>query len=200
MSTKGLVIVLSAPSGAGKTSLCQLLMRRRDTITYSISCTTRPRRPGEKDGRDYFFVTEKQFLARVKRNAFVEWARVHGHYYGTPKSQLRKVINSGKDIVLDIDVQGGRSIRRTYPGAVMVFIMTPTFAELERRLRARNKDTDEVICRRLKNARREVKELPRYDYLVINDDLKRAARELDAIITAEHRRLAHAGRPSFNGQ
>ena len=195
---KGLIIVLSAPSGAGKSSLCHLLMQRRKNITYSISCTTRPRRPGEKDGKDYFFITEKQFKAKVKRNAFVEYACVHDHYYGTPKSHLREVIGSGRDIILDIDVQGGRSIHRMFPGAVMVFVMTPTFAELERRLRTRNKDAEDVIRRRLKNARKEVKELPHYDYLVVNDDLERAAQELDAIITAEHRRLLHADMPRFN--
>ncbi len=198
MPIKGLIIVLSAPSGAGKSSLCRLMMERRKNITYSISCTTRPRRTGEKEGIDYFFVTEKQFRAKVKKKAFVEWARVHGHYYGTPKSYLRKVINSGRDIVLDIDVQGGSSIRKMYPEAVMVFIMTPSFRELERRLRARNQDTEAVIRFRLKNARKEVKELPRYDYLVVNDDLERAAGELDSIITAEHRRVAHAGIPKFN--
>jgi guanylate kinase len=197
MSSKGLLIVFSAPSGAGKSTLCKVLMQGLPNLTYSISYTTRPPRKGERDGIDYFFVDEPEFKRLVRKKAFAEWALVHGCYYGTPHRQLRQMLDEGKDVVLDIDVQGGLHIRRLYPDAVLIFIMTPSLKILEQRLRARNKDTEQVIRMRLKNARRELKSLTQYDYLVINDDLKRAAAELKAIIAAEHHRVKHISLPKF---
>jgi guanylate kinase len=144
-TTKGLIIVVSAPSGAGKSTLCSYLGKRLPRLRYSISYTTRPMRRGEKDGIDYHFVSESVFRKMVRQKAFVEWAKVHDHYYGTPRKGLEKIINAGDDAILDIDVQGGALIRKIFPKAVLVFIMTPTLADLEARLRARNKDSEEVI-------------------------------------------------------
>lgn len=197
MQNAGIVVVVSAPSGAGKSTLCDRLVDTLPNLEYSISCTTRPMRPGERDGIDYVFVAEKKFREMVRQKAFVEWARVHDHYYGTPKKFLEKSIRAGKDVILDIDVQGGMAIRKSFPQAVLVFIMTPTMAELEKRLRARNKDSDAVIRTRLRNARTELAFLPRYDYLIINDDLDTATAQLESVIIAEHRRLARLPRPVF---
>lgn len=197
MKNDGIIIVVSAPSGAGKTTLCDRAVEKLPNLEYSISCTTRPMRPGERDGIDYVFVAEKKFREMARQQAFVEWARVHDHFYGTPKKFLEKSIKAGKDVILDIDVQGAMSIRKCFPQAVLVFIMTPTLAELERRLRSRNKDSDAVIRTRLRNARTELTYLPRYDYLIINDDLDAAVVQLESVIVAEHRRLARLPRQSF---
>jgi len=197
MSGNGLVIVISAPSGAGKSTLCSKLAQKLPNLYCSVSCTTRPKRPGEKDGRDYFFVSEKKFKEMIRRKELVEWACVHDHYYGIPRQFLEKNIRAGKDTVLNIDVQGALKIRRLFPGSVLIFVMTPTMAELEKRLRARKQDSDAVIRTRLRNARRELRFLPKYDYLVINDKLADALCELEAIVIAEHRRLAHLSPPRF---
>jgi len=189
MSRKGLIIVVSAPSGAGKSTLCLRLLKKVPRLRYSISYTTRPPRPGEKNGKDYFFVSERSFRDMVRRRAFVEWACVHDHFYGTPKEFLDKMVRTGNDVILDIDVQGGEKIRRAYPDAVMIFVMAPSMQVLERRLRARKKDSEEVIGRRLLNARKELNYLPKYTYLVINDVLSDAADEIESVISAEHLRI-----------
>ncbi|MGA2091321.1 MAG: guanylate kinase [Endomicrobiales bacterium] len=186
---KGLIIVLSAPSGAGKTTLAHLLQRDKKGTRFSISCTTRKRRSGEREGRDYFFISEQQFKAMVRRGEFAEWARVHDHYYGTPQSFLKKVIASGNDIILDIDVQGGLQVKKQFPDAVLIFIMTPDMKELERRLRNRGKDDETTIRRRLSHARIEMKCMPYYDYLVLNDTVKSARAILASIVTAEHAKI-----------
>jgi len=148
-------------------------------------------RPGEIEGRHYFFVSEEKFKAMIKKGEFVEWANVHGHLYGTPRKYLEKNIRSGIDTLLNIDVQGGLSIRAMFPDAVMIFVMAPSMKELERRLRGRKQDTDREIRKRLANARTEIRSLKRYEYLIINDRIPAAMRELEAILTAEHRKLAH---------
>lgn len=197
MHSRGLIIVVSAPSGAGKSTLCNQLIRKLPNLTYSISYTTRPPRPGEEEGVDYFFTSERTFRAMARRGRFVEWACVHGYYYGTPKRFLDAKIRAGTDVILDIDVQGGGKIRKAYPDAVMIFVMAPSMAVLEKRLRDRKKDSEDVIRRRLRNARIELKSLPKYTYLVINDDVERAAGEIDAIITAEHRKIVHGAMRRF---
>jgi guanylate kinase len=194
---KGNLIVLSAPSGAGKSTLCSALMRDLDSITYSISCTTRPRRSGEKEGVDYCFVDEARFRTMVTAGKFAEWACVHDYYYGTPHAWLKKTIAAGTDVLLDIDVQGGLKIKELYPDAVMIFIMAPSFDVLEQRLRSRNKDTDAVIMKRLANARKEVKKLPLYTYLVINDTIAVAAKELRMIVQAERMKICRGSIPAF---
>jgi guanylate kinase len=187
---KGLVIVVSAPSGAGKTTLCGRLFSAMPGTRFSVSCTTRAPRPGEIDGKDYFFVSEKTFKSMIAGKEFVEWAQVHGNYYGTPKKHLVNSINKGTDVVLDVDVQGGLAIKKLFPQVLMVYIMAPSIAELRRRLISRGKDTKQVINLRVKNARKELKSLGRYDYLIVNDDLPEASSELIAVVRAEHRRVS----------
>src|SRR5579863_6841060 len=140
---RGLLVVISAGSGAGKSTLCRLLLKRRKNLVFSISATTRMPRPGEKEGRDYFFVTEAAFKAMRARGELAEWARVHGQdYYGTPRAYLEKMRARGKDVLLDIDVQGALQVKKRFPEAILIFITTPTFAELERRLRFRSSETE----------------------------------------------------------
>ena len=141
MKNKGMVIIVSAPSGAGKTSICDALIKSDKNIVYSVSTTTRLPRKGEKNGREYFFVSDKEFKSMVKKNMFVEWAKVHDHFYGTSKKVLEQTINNGKDILLDIDVQGAVKIKKQYKNALMIFITTPTLKILKERLIKRNKDS-----------------------------------------------------------
>jgi guanylate kinase len=189
MADKGLIIVVSAPSGAGKSTLCKELLGRFPNLKRSISFTTRAPRIGEKNKIDYFFVSKEEFKKMVSQNKFAEWANVHDYYYGTPKEYLDKTINAGKDAIMSIDVQGALRIKKSYPKAVMIFIKTPSMKVLEQRLRNRRKDNAQVISKRLRNAKKELSYLPRYSYLVINDSIGRAVKELSAIIIAEHRKI-----------
>jgi guanylate kinase len=180
------VVVISGPSGAGKSSFVKALLGRypRDLV-YSVSATTRPRREHEVEGRDYFFLGREEFQRRVDAGEFVEHAEVHGELYGTLKSQTEAVLRSGRNVLLDIDVQGGRSVRRIYPDGVYIFVLPPSLADLEERLRARGTDSEERIKLRLENARREIAIAREYDYAVVNDDLEDATRKVLAIIEAE---------------
>ena len=183
---RGLLIVVSAGSGAGKSTLCRQLLRRRKNIAFSISATTRQPRPGEKEGRDYFFVTEAAFQAMRRRGDLAEWAHVHGETcYGTPRADLEKRLSAGQDVLLDIDVQGALQVKRKYPEAILIFITTPTFAELERRLRARSSETEAQIRQRLADARNELQFLSQYNYNVVNDRIPLALKRLEAILDAE---------------
>ena len=185
MKNKGMIIIVSAPSGAGKTSICDALIKSDKNIVYSVSSTTRTPRKGEKDGREYFFVNDNTFKSMVKKNMFVEWAKVHDHFYGTSKKVLEQTINKGKDILLDIDVQGAVKIKKQYKDALMIFITTPTLQELKKRLIKRNKDSLEVIKRRLENAKKELTYLPKYDYLILNDKLDKSIEQVKSVICAE---------------
>jgi len=181
---RGSIIVISAPSGAGKSTLVKRLLAAMPDLRFSVSYTTRSPRPGEKKGRDYFFVTRERFQRMIAAEEFVEWADVFGHLYGTSCRQLRAAQEGGKDILLDIDVQGHRQVRKKLPEAVSIFVLPPSFRELARRLRARHSDTPEVIQRRLRNARREIRHWPEYDYLVVNDRLPQAVQALRAAVEA----------------
>ncbi|HEY7915124.1 MAG TPA: guanylate kinase [Blastocatellia bacterium] len=187
-SGAGRLIVVSAPSGAGKSSLVEIALQRVERLKYSISYTTRKARGQERDKVDYYFVTESDFIARRNQGEFLECAEVHGQLYGTHRSMVEEMTEQGYDVILDIDVQGAEQIRRQMPEAVTVFIMPPSREVLETRLRARNDNEPADLERRLKNATMEVKLHKRFDYVIINDDLKRAADELEAIITAERMR------------
>lgn len=182
------LFVVSAPSGAGKTTLCAKVFETVDSIAASVSHTTRSPRKGERDGRDYFFVDEPAFRKMVRRGEFVEWAEVHGNLYGTSKRQLSAILASGRDVVLDIDTQGARQIWEQFDNSVLIFILPPSMSELRRRLEGRMTNTEEDRKRRLRNAVREIGEYKMYDYVIINDDLERSVRELQAIITAERLR------------
>jgi guanylate kinase len=181
---RGSIIVISAPSGAGKSTLVKRLLAALPGLRFSVSCTTRPPRPGEKNARDYFFVTRERFQRMIAAEEFVEWADVFGHLYGTSRRQLRAAQEAGKDILLDIDVQGYRQVRKKLPEAVSIFVLPPSFRELVRRLRARHSDTPDVIERRLRDARKEIRHWPEYDYLVVNDRLPQAVQALRAAVEA----------------
>jgi guanylate kinase len=183
-----MLIVVTGPSGSGKSTILRHVMRDLRGVRFSVSHTTRHRRPSEKDGKDYHFVDRAEFERMVRRNAFVEWAVVHGHLYGTSK---REIADAGKhgDVILDIDVQGARQVQALGLDAVFAFIMPPAFRELKRRLAERGEDKPEVIERRLKTARREIKDYTRFDYVVINDRLDRAVLELESIILSARCRL-----------
>ena len=184
----GSIIVISAPSGSGKTTLVKRLLAALPGLEFSISYTTRPPRHGEKDGRDYYFVSRREFRRMIADQEFLEWAEIVGHLYGTATKQLRAAQDAGEDILLDIDVQGHEQLRRKLPEAVSIFILPPSYQELERRLRRRRSDAPEVIERRLNNSRREIQHWAEYDYLVVNDRLTRATRALRAIVEAARSR------------
>jgi len=187
---RGTLVVVSAPSGAGKTTLCHEVRSLVPELYYSVSHTTRAPRPGEKEGTDFFFVSEGQFTAMRARDEFAEWAQVHGHHYGTPAKALESALNRGLDVLLDIDTHGARQLRQRYPEAVSVFIMAPSMAELEARLRERKSDSAGDIARRLSRAREEIAAWRQYDYLIINRDVKDAVDQLATIIQAERCRTS----------
>jgi len=178
------VIVISAPSGTGKTTLVTRLLRSARSLRFSVSHTTRPPRPGERNGREYHFVARPVFARMIGRGEFVEWAEVHGELYGTSRAALRRAQGANHDALLDIDVQGHRQVRRRLPEAVSVFLLPPSFSELERRLRRRHSDAPETIERRLADARREIRRWREYDYLIVNDTVAEAGRALQAVVRA----------------
>ena len=182
---KGKLIVISAPSGCGKSTVVHALMERRPNLRFSISATTRNPREGEVDGKDYFFVTREKFMEMVAEDAFIEHAEFVGNCYGTPRKALDDMLEQGLDVMLDIDVQGAFQIREKCPDALMVFLMPPSFEELEKRLILRGKDTMEVIKNRLLTARRECAVADRFDYIIVNDDVERAVGEFSSIIDKE---------------
>jgi guanylate kinase len=185
----GLLLVLSAPSGAGKTTLAHRLLTALPEAVFSISATTRPSRGEERDGKDYHFLSPSEFQGKIDEGEFVEWAEVYGHRYGTLHKTLNKALEQGQVAIFDIDVQGGSTIKSKYPGAVSVFILPPSMQELERRLRDRKTDPEDVIRKRLGLARVEVERgTSSYDYLIVNDDLTRAFDDLLAVIRAERLR------------
>ncbi len=183
-------LVVSGPSGAGKTVLCDLLLRRVPGTVRSISATTRPRRGREVDGVDYFFLTEERFLADRDSGKMAEWALVHDHLYGTPRDWLDRQLQDGLSVVLNIDVQGGLQLRQCYPQGVLVFILPPDIETLSRRLQARGTDSDDAIRLRLENMQKEISVLSQYDYVIVNDKLEQAGQELAAIVLAERARVS----------
>jgi len=187
---QGIVFILSAPSGAGKTTLYHELSKGYPEIKLSVSCTTRAQRKGEANGRDYRFISRHQFAAMKARGEFAEWANVHGNLYGTPRKPLDRKIRTSRDTVLDIDVQGARKIKRRDPRSVSIFLLPPSVAELRRRLAARGTDGPDVIRRRLANAQGERRQIIQYDYYVVNREVAEAVRILKAIVEAERARIS----------
>jgi len=180
---KGTVIVISAPSGTGKTTICNLLKPRLNKNTvFSVSATTRKPRGNEVHGKQYYFISKREFKSKIRSNEFIEWAKVFTHYYGTLKSTVINTINSGKNVILTIDVQGGKNIRKLFPKTKMIFILPPSLKELERRLRLRHLDSDREIKIRLKIAGQEMKELVNYDYFLINDKLNNIVTKIYKLI------------------
>lgn len=188
MTTPGLLFVLSAPSGAGKTSIFRKLLASQPELRESISYTTRAMRGGEQDGVDYHFVSREQFQKMAASGDFAEWAEVHGNCYGTAKATLRQANAEGRDVLLDIDVQGAAQLRASGLEGVCIFILPPSMEALRQRLAGRNTDSAEVIERRMKNAVDEIREAARFDYIVVNDDLAQAVATVQAIIVAEKAR------------
>ncbi len=187
---KGIMFVVSAPSGGGKTTLCKRVLKIVPNLVFSISMTTRSARKGEKNGKDYFFLSENDFGQKIKQEKLSEWAMVHGYYYGTPKDFLEEYLSAGNNVISDIDVQGGLRIKKKYPlNSVLIFIMPPSMKILEKRLRERKKDDEKTIKRRLENARKELKEIKKYDYLIINDNIEEATEHLKNIIISEQMRI-----------
>jgi len=184
----GLLVVVSSPSGAGKTTLAhKLLDEFKPHLMFSVSYTTRPPRVGEREGVDYHFVDAATFQAMIDRGELAEWAEVHGHRYGTPAWAVREALDRGRNVLFDIDWQGGRQLAQKFPEhTVLVFVLPPSMAELERRLRRRATDSPQTIDQRLRTARAELRHYDEYKYLVVNDDLNRAYDELRAIYLAEH--------------
>jgi guanylate kinase len=185
MARKGILFVVSAPSGAGKTTLCQQIVSAVPGLRHSISCTTRRPRPGEQHGREYFFMDEPAFRRMVDRGEFVEWATVYGHLYGTPRRQLQEMTESGTDVLLDVDVQGARQIKQRFQDAIYIYILPPSLQVLRTRLLQRAGDSPEEIERRLQQAREEVWSYRDYDYVIKNEDVKQALKELEAVILTE---------------
>jgi len=187
-ASRRMLLVVSAPSGAGKTSLCEWAVSAVPDLVHSVSHTTRAPRPHEIPGRDYHFVDEPTFRAMVDRGEFAEWAEVHGHLYGTSRAVLEEYFAAGRDAILDIDTRGASILRASHPAGVFVFIVPPSWAVLEHRLRQRHSDAEADIRRRLARAREEVRQYAEYQYVIVNDVFARAAEELRAIILAERRR------------
>ncbi|MFP4518954.1 MAG: guanylate kinase [Oceanicaulis sp.] len=190
---RGLMLVLSSPSGAGKTTLSKRLIAQNPDLVLSVSATTRKPRPGEEHGGDYFFLEESEFLEKTKQDEFFEWAKVFDHYYGTPKAPVEEALSEGRDVVFDIDWQGARVLAEVAPrDVVRVFILPPSVKLLRERLKKRAQDTDEIIDGRMSRAKSEIEHWAEYDYVVINDDFSRALEKLTEILHAERlRRTRH---------
>jgi len=186
----GHLYIVTAPSGAGKTTLVRLLLGSDSEIRVSISMTTRAPRTGEKDGRDYHFVDVKDFLGRVSRGEFLEWAEVHGNYYGTSKHWIEAEMTAGRDVVLEIDWQGAQQVRRAFPAAISVFILPPSLEALNDRLSGRGTDSAKTIARRIAAAREEMRHVDEFDYVIINDDLQQAHDNLLSVISASRHAYA----------
>lgn len=188
MNGRTFPIVLSAPSGSGKTTIARTLLGRRGDVGYSVSCTTRAPRGEERDGVDYHFLSRESFDAAVARDEFAEWAEVHGRRYGTLRSEVERVISAGKHVMLDIDVQGARQVVERFPAALTIFVVPPSVEALKQRLLGRNTESGAALALRLRNAQLELAEADRYQHLVVNDELESAVAQVSAIIDEEHGR------------
>ncbi len=186
MRNEGILIVVSGFSGAGKGTLMKRLVEEYDGYSLSISATTRKPRPREEDGREYFFLSREQFEKRIEDHALIEHAEYCGNYYGTPRDYVEKELAAGRDVILEIEIQGALKIKEQYPDALLLFVSTPDAAELRRRLSGRGTETEEVIQKRLCRAAKEAEGIEAYDYIVINDDLETCVKELHGIIAAAH--------------
>lgn len=186
MKSKGILIVVSGFSGAGKGTLMNKLVEEYEGYALSISATTRDPRPGEENGREYFFLTREEFEQRIADNALIEYAQYCGNYYGTPKDYVERQIALGRDVILEIEIQGALAVRKQYPDAILLFVTPPSAEELRRRLSGRGTETAEVIDRRLRRAAEEAQGIEEYDYILINDDLETCVKELHAIVDAAH--------------
>ena len=202
ITRRGLMLVLSSPSGAGKTSIARSLLTRDKEINMSVSATTRPRRPGEAEGKDYYFVDEEKFKADINKQLFLEYARVFDHYYGTPMGPVQKLLSSGCDVLFDIDWQGTQQIKaKARDDLVSIFVLPPSTAELEKRLITRAQDSAEVVAGRMARAADEMSHYPEYDYIIVNHDLDQSIDSVHTILKAERlRRSRQASLTEFMKQ
>ena len=184
-SGSGFPVVVSAPSGAGKTSLCRGVVEGNDGYVYSISVTSRPRLAVEREDKDYQFVTKEAFEEGIRRAEFIEWTEYQGSYYGTPREPLERALNEGKAVLLDLDINGARKMKKLFPSCVTIYVLAPSLKELENRLRGRARDPEEKIQARLESASEEMENIEEYDYVFVNDDFDRSVQRLQCIIEAE---------------
>lgn len=189
MGKKGLLIVLSGPSGAGKGTVCKALLSKEQNLKLSISTTTRKPRTGEVDGENYFFTTVENFQSMIENNMLLEWAKVYDNYYGTPKDFVFKNVEEGNDVILEIDIQGALKVKDKFPEGVFIFILPPSMEELRNRIKKRGTESEEEILKRFKSAYEELNFVSRYNYVVINDDVNSAVEKIRAIIMAEKCRV-----------
>lgn len=186
----GSLIIISGPSGAGKGTICNALLKEDNNLSISISMTTREKRASEIDGKDYYFVTKKEFEDNIKKGNFLEYAKVHGdNYYGTPKDKVYELLASGKDVILEIDIQGALKVKEKMAEGIFIFIMPPSMKELRDRLVKRNTESKDKIIERFRNAYKEINEITKYNYVVINDEVENAVEKVKAIILAEKCRV-----------
>ena len=188
-NNKGLLIVVSGPSGAGKGTICKALLEKHDDLFISVSATTRQPRAGEVDGVNYHFITKEDFIKRVEQKDFLEYAEVYGNYYGTPKSKVEEMLNSGKNVILEIDIQGALKVKENFKEGVFIFILPPSMEELKQRIIKRGSETPESLMRRFKSAYQEINYISKYNYAVVNDIVDVAVSKIEGIITAEKCRV-----------
>ncbi len=188
---KGKLVVISGPSGTGKGAICNQLVSKNKNISLSVSLTTRSPRKNEEDGREYHFITKEKFEEEIKNGGILEYANVYGigNYYGTPKDKVFEQLDQGKDVILEIDVEGGKQVRNNYQETLLIFIIPPTKAELRKRIVGRGTEANDIIDKRLKEATREIEEALEYDYLIINDKIDNAVSQIEAILVAEKARI-----------
>nr|WP_031516160.1 guanylate kinase [Desulfofalx alkaliphila] len=185
MDREGLLLVLSGPSGAGKGTICQQLIKKESSISLSVSVTTRSPRLGEEHGKNYFFINEEQFKQMIEGDQLLEWAQVYGNFYGTPRDWVEKKLQAGEDVLLEIDIQGALQIKEKFPQCILVFVIPPSINELQARLIKRGTDCNDVIKKRLQCVEGELQKVPQYDYIVVNDCLDTAIDQVRSIIVAE---------------
>ena len=188
-NSEGMLVVVSGPAGVGKGTLCRALFAQWSGLEYSVSVTTRKPRPGETEGKDYYFRTPEEFFKMIERNEFLEWAEFCGNYYGTPKFHVEKILKENKTILLEIDIQGAKQVKKQYPEGVFIFIVPPSYEALAERLRTRGTEPEDVIRQRLNKAIQEIENIRDYDYLVENDEIQTAVEKLKSIIISEQCRV-----------